>query len=41
MRPLERLLWARLTVLRGDFDEAVAREVCAGDRSPRTAWAGR
>lgn len=28
--PLERLLWARLTVLRGDFDEAVAREVCAG-----------
>ncbi|MFF1925763.1 ATP-binding protein [Streptomyces sp. NPDC058221] len=28
--PLERLLWARLTVLRGDFDEAVAGEVCAG-----------
>lgn len=28
--PLERLLWARLTVLRGDFDEAVAREVCTG-----------
>ncbi|MEU2673347.1 NB-ARC domain-containing protein [Streptomyces sp. NPDC007164] len=28
--PLERLLWARLTVLRGDFDEAAAREVCAG-----------
>ncbi|MFI6863752.1 ATP-binding protein [Streptomyces sp. NPDC050421] len=28
--PLERLLWARLTVLRGDFDEAVAQEVCAG-----------
>ncbi|WP_392670002.1 ATP-binding protein [Streptomyces sp. LN785] len=27
--PLERLLWARLTVLRDDFDEAVAREVCA------------
>lgn len=27
--PLERLLWARLTVLRGDFDEATAREVCA------------
>ncbi|WP_030970657.1 ATP-binding protein [Streptomyces sp. NRRL S-1824] len=27
--PLERLLWARLTVLRGDFDEAAAREVCA------------
>ncbi|MFF9347542.1 ATP-binding protein [Streptomyces sp. NPDC014734] len=28
--PLERLLWARLTVLRGGFDEATAREVCAG-----------
>ncbi|MFI9624393.1 ATP-binding protein [Streptomyces sp. NPDC052042] len=28
--PLERLLWARLTVLRGDFDEDTAREVCAG-----------
>ncbi|MFH9392196.1 NB-ARC domain-containing protein [Streptomyces sp. NPDC017413] len=28
--PLERLLWARLTPLRTDFDEAVAREVCAG-----------
>ncbi|MEU9758581.1 NB-ARC domain-containing protein [Streptomyces sp. NPDC047985] len=27
--PPERLLWARLTVLRGDFDEATAREVCA------------
>lgn len=27
--PLERLLWARLTVLRGDFNEAAAREVCA------------
>ncbi|WP_339153316.1 NB-ARC domain-containing protein [Streptomyces sp. F41] len=28
--PLERLLWARLTVLRTDFDEASAREVCTG-----------
>ncbi|WDG31744.1 regulator [Streptomyces sp. CA-278952] len=28
--PLERLLWARLTPLRTDFDEEVAREVCAG-----------
>ncbi|MFE7464151.1 ATP-binding protein [Streptomyces sp. NPDC057499] len=28
--PLERLLWARLTVLRGPFDEATARQVCAG-----------
>ncbi|ATY95400.1 regulator [Streptomyces cavourensis] len=28
--PLERLLWARLTVLRTDFDEATAREVCTG-----------
>ncbi|MFI2209669.1 ATP-binding protein [Streptomyces sp. NPDC020141] len=28
--PLERLLWARLTVFRGDFDEATARAVCAG-----------
>ncbi|MFE6727078.1 ATP-binding protein [Streptomyces californicus] len=28
--PLERLLWARLTPLRTDFDAAVAREVCAG-----------
>ncbi|MEW2067943.1 NB-ARC domain-containing protein [Streptomyces sp. NPDC007346] len=28
--PLERLLWARLTLLRTDFDEEVAREVCAG-----------
>jgi predicted ATPase len=28
--PLERLLWARLTPLRSDFDEEVAREVCAG-----------
>ncbi|MFJ9677249.1 ATP-binding protein [Streptomyces sp. NPDC101194] len=33
--PLERLLWARLTVLRGDFDEATAREVCA--EGPLTA----
>ncbi|WP_405510529.1 NB-ARC domain-containing protein [Streptomyces cyaneofuscatus] len=28
--PLERLLWARLTLLRTDFDEETAREVCAG-----------
>jgi len=28
--PLERLLWARLTLLRTDFDEEVAREVCTG-----------
>ncbi|MGW7400681.1 ATP-binding protein [Streptomyces cyaneofuscatus] len=28
--PLERLLWARLTVLRTDFDEETAREVCTG-----------
>lgn len=28
--PLERLLWARLTLLRADFDEEVAREVCTG-----------
>ncbi|MGW4202342.1 ATP-binding protein [Streptomyces sp. NPDC004726] len=28
--PLERLLWARLTVFRGDFDEESARAVCAG-----------
>ncbi|MCX0243516.1 ATP-binding protein [Streptomyces drozdowiczii] len=28
--PLERLLWARLTVLRGDFDEETAVTVCAG-----------
>ncbi|MEE1738419.1 NB-ARC domain-containing protein [Streptomyces sp. BE147] len=27
--PLERLLWARLTPLRTDFDEDIAREVCA------------
>ncbi|MER7699559.1 regulator [Streptomyces sp. NPDC096095] len=33
--PLERLLWARLTPLRGDFDEEVAREVCGG--GPLTA----
>ncbi|MFI1220877.1 MULTISPECIES: ATP-binding protein [unclassified Streptomyces] len=33
--PLERLLWARLTPLRADFDEEVAREVCAG--GPLTA----
>ncbi|MFI5803048.1 ATP-binding protein [Streptomyces sp. NPDC051561] len=28
--PLERLLWARLSVFRGDFAEAEAREICAG-----------
>ncbi|MEV6160349.1 NB-ARC domain-containing protein [Streptomyces sp. NPDC052052] len=33
--PLERLLWARLTVLRGDFDVAAARAVCA--EGPLTA----
>ncbi|MFI9102135.1 ATP-binding protein [Streptomyces fildesensis] len=29
-RPLERLLWARLTVFRGGFDLASARSVCSG-----------
>ncbi|MCM2414512.1 regulator [Streptomyces sp. RKAG290] len=42
--PLERLLWARLTVLRGDFDEALARTVCTGgpltDDGVRTALRG-
>ncbi|WP_406100309.1 ATP-binding protein [Streptomyces sp. NBC_01013] len=33
--PLERLLWARLAVLRGDFDEGTAVAVCAG--GPLTA----
>lgn len=33
--PLERLLWARLAVLRGDFDEDTAVAVCAG--GPLTA----
>ncbi|WP_103534852.1 regulator [Streptomyces sp. SM11] len=33
--PLERLLWARLTPLRSDFDAEVAREVCTG--GPLTA----
>ncbi|OKK17776.1 hypothetical protein AMK16_22700 [Streptomyces sp. CB00455] len=28
--PLERLLWARLSVFTGDFDVAAARTVCAG-----------
>ncbi|MFI7234162.1 ATP-binding protein [Streptomyces cyaneofuscatus] len=28
--PLERLLWARLTLLRTDFDDETAREVCTG-----------
>lgn len=35
--PLERLLWARLAVLRGDFDEETAVAVCAG--GPLTAEA--
>ncbi|MFG2141437.1 ATP-binding protein [Streptomyces sp. NPDC048650] len=33
--PLERLLWARLSVFRGTFDEESARSVCAG--GPLTA----
>ncbi|MFF8787948.1 ATP-binding protein [Streptomyces sp. NPDC015125] len=33
--PLERLLWARLSVFRGTFDEESARAVCAG--GPLTA----
>ncbi|MFJ2115609.1 ATP-binding protein [Streptomyces sp. NPDC087850] len=33
--PLERLLWARLAVFRGDIDAEDAREVCAG--GPLTA----
>ncbi|MFI0978575.1 ATP-binding protein [Streptomyces sp. NPDC021093] len=28
--PLERLLWARLSVFRGDFGEEEAREICSG-----------
>ncbi|MBT2478423.1 NB-ARC domain-containing protein [Streptomyces sp. ISL-94] len=32
--PLERLLWARLSVFTGDFDVAAARAVCAGGPLP-------
>lgn len=32
--PLERLLWARLSVFTGDFDMAAARAVCAGGPLP-------
>ncbi|EDY53286.1 protein kinase/transcriptional regulator, partial [Streptomyces clavuligerus] len=32
--PLERLLWARLTVFRSAFDEGSARAVCAGGPLP-------
>ncbi|MGW6056704.1 ATP-binding protein [Streptomyces sp. NPDC055189] len=32
--PLERLLWARLSVFRGSFDEVSARAVCAGGPLP-------
>ncbi|MFF0549086.1 ATP-binding protein [Streptomyces sp. NPDC004311] len=32
--PLERLLWARLSVFTGDFDAAAARAVCAGGPLP-------
>ncbi|MFD4246860.1 ATP-binding protein [Streptomyces sp. NPDC058525] len=32
--PLERLLWARLSVFTGDFDIAAARAVCAGGPLP-------
>ncbi|MFD3539858.1 ATP-binding protein [Streptomyces sp. NPDC058662] len=32
--PLERLLWARLSVFTGDFDLAAARAVCAGGPLP-------
>ncbi|MFG2497156.1 ATP-binding protein [Streptomyces sp. NPDC048441] len=28
--PLERLLWARLSVFRGTFDESSARDICSG-----------
>ncbi|WP_367429450.1 ATP-binding protein [Streptomyces celluloflavus] len=42
--PLERLLWARLSVFRGSFDETSARAVCAGGplsaQGVRTALAG-
>ncbi|MER5868847.1 NB-ARC domain-containing protein [Streptomyces sp. NPDC002044] len=32
--PVERLLWARLSVFSGDFDAAAARAVCAGGPLP-------
>ncbi|MFG2874083.1 ATP-binding protein [Streptomyces sp. NPDC048337] len=32
--PLERLLWARLSVFTGDFDVAAARAVCSGGPLP-------
>ncbi|MFG2410506.1 ATP-binding protein [Streptomyces goshikiensis] len=32
--PLERLLWARLSVFAGDFDVAAARAVCSGGPLP-------
>ncbi|MGW7192025.1 ATP-binding protein, partial [Streptomyces sp. NPDC054838] len=32
--PVERLLWARLSVFTGDFDVAAARTVCAGGPLP-------
>ncbi|WP_371646181.1 MULTISPECIES: NB-ARC domain-containing protein [unclassified Streptomyces] len=32
--PVERLLWARLSVFTGDFDVAAARAVCAGGPLP-------
>ncbi|MBT2471031.1 regulator [Streptomyces sp. ISL-66] len=32
--PLERLLWARLSVFTGDFDIAAARSVCSGGPLP-------
>ncbi|WP_407285600.1 ATP-binding protein [Streptomyces sp. BP-8] len=42
--PLERLLWARLSVFRGTFDEESAASVCAGgpltEESVRTVLAG-
>ncbi|MEU9122589.1 NB-ARC domain-containing protein [Streptomyces sp. NPDC048506] len=42
--PLERLLWARLSVFRGTFDEESAGAVCAGgpltEQGVRTALAG-
>ncbi|MBT2450971.1 regulator [Streptomyces sp. ISL-43] len=34
--PLERLLWARLSVFTGDFDAAAARAVCSGGPLPAT-----
>lgn len=32
--PVERLLWARLSVFTGDFDVAAARAVCSGGPLP-------